>query len=458
MKQQGYKGSNRKIRIPNNWVPREDQLPLWLYLEGGGKRAIEIAHRRWGKDDVALHFTATQVVQRVGNYWHMLPMYAQCRKSVWDAVNPRSGKRRIDEAFPLEIREKTRENDMFIGFKNGASWQLVGSDNFNALVGSPPIGIIASEWALADPLCWPYIMPILEENNGFALFITTSRGNNHAKTMLDHATQDPKWFAEVTKADRTPVFTKEQLAGIRTELVAIWGDDLGEALYQQEYMCSFEGAIMGAYFGKQIREARADNRITNVPHQTGQEVHTFWDLGVDDSTTIWFMQENGKAYHFIDYYENTGMGLEHYAKILKEKPYIYGNHHMPHDANQRELTNSELAMSKKEMAERIGIRPVLVVNRMRNMDVFMQVQVPAVRNVLSSCWFDKDKCARGINALEYFQAEFDDEKKVLKQRYLHNWCSHASTAFITFAVGYEQQAIIKPFDAKQFQNNSWMAA
>jgi hypothetical protein len=167
----------------------------------------------------------------------MLPMYAQCRKSVWDAVNPKSGLRRIDEAFPIAIREKTRENDMFIQFKNGASWQLVGSDNFNALVGSPPIGIVASEWALADPLCWPYIMPILEENNGFALFITTSRGNNHAKTMLDHAMGDEKWFAEVTKADRTPVFTSDQLENIRKELVAIWGDDLGEALFNQEYMC-----------------------------------------------------------------------------------------------------------------------------------------------------------------------------------------------------------------------------
>ena len=148
-----------RIRLPNNWEPRDYQLPLWSYLQGGGLRADVAAHRRWGKDEVALHWTATQMVQRPGSYWHMLPEASQARKAIWDAVNPHTGLRRIDEAFPPALRENTREQDMFIRFKNGATWQVVGSDNYNSLVGSPPVGVIFSEWSIARPDAWTYMRP-----------------------------------------------------------------------------------------------------------------------------------------------------------------------------------------------------------------------------------------------------------------------------------------------------------
>ena len=151
------------------------------------RRGVEVAHRRWGKDDVALHFTATQAMQVVGNYWHLLPLYSQGRKVIWNAVNPKTGKKRVDEAFPMEIRSKTLNDQMLIEFKTGSTWQLVGSDTYNTLVGSPPVGITFSEWALANPLAWAYLGPVLEENGGWALFIYTSRGANHGKTMLEHA-------------------------------------------------------------------------------------------------------------------------------------------------------------------------------------------------------------------------------------------------------------------------------
>src|SRR3712207_6376859 len=137
------------IRLPYAWSPRPYQRGLWSYLEQGGRRAVEVAHRRWGKDEVALHWTAVAAHQRVGAYWHMLPEAAQARKAIWDAVNPHTGKRRIDEAFPPVLRETTREAEMFIRMDNGSTWQVVGSDNFNSLVGSPPIGLVASEHALA---------------------------------------------------------------------------------------------------------------------------------------------------------------------------------------------------------------------------------------------------------------------------------------------------------------------
>ena len=429
-----------KVRLPNNWIPREDQMPLWAYMIEGGKRAIMVAHRRWGKDDVSLHFTATEVMQRekVGNYWHMLPQYGQARKAIWDAVNPKTGKRRIDEAFPEIIRAKTRDQDMYIQFVSGSTWQLVGSDNFNALVGSPPRGVVFSEWALADPMCWPYIQPILEENDGWALFITTSRGMNHAKTMLDYAmAEDNDWFGQIIRADDTKVFSKTQLAKIKQELITAFGDEYGETMYAQEYQCSFAGAVMGAYFSKQMSAARAEGRIGSVPWSPQHEVDTFWDLGVDDSTTIWFMQPVGKEYRFIDYYEAAGYGFEHYAKVLKEKPYVYGNHYMPHDADQRIMSSTMIAQSKREIAEQLGIRPVVTVERVRNMDIMIQVHIPAIRSVLASCWFDAAKCAHGIDALESYKAKYDEEKKILSNYPVHNWSSHGSDAFRTFAVGYK---------------------
>lgn len=437
--------AQKQVEFPVDWDPRPDQDKLWKYLINGGKRAVEVAHRRWGKDDVALHWTCCAALDRVGNYWHMLPEYNQARKVVWNAINPRTGKKRIDDAFPPWIRKGTKEQEMSVEFLNGSIWQLVGSDNYNSLVGSPPVGIVFSEWALANPMAWAYLSPIIEENNGWALFIYTSRGNNHGLTTLRHAQTTDGWFGEILPADQTPVFTKEQLETIQRDYQRMFGLELGDALFMQEYFCSFEGAQMGAYYSKQLAQARKDHRITSVPHVTGSEVHTFWDLGVDDSMSIWFMQQVVKELRFIDYYENTGYGLEHYAKVLKDKPYVYGNHYMPHDADVREMTSGTVARSRREVAESLGIKPIIVVERAKSMDMIIQVHIPAVRNIMSQCWWDEKKCEHGLSALEAYAAEYDEEKRVLTNHPAHNWSSHASDAFRTFAVGYkEAQKVNRP--------------
>jgi phage terminase large subunit len=426
------------VTIPNNgWKPREDQLPLWAYLENGGKRAVQVAHRRWGKDDVALHFTATQMMQRVGNYWHMLPEYNQARKVVWNAINPRTNMLRIDEVFPQELRKATRQQEMSITLKNGSIWQLVGSDNYNSLVGSPPVAIVFSEFALANPMCWAYLDPVLQENGGWALFIYTSRGDNHGRRMYDTARLTEGWFGQLISAEESPVFTQVQLNAILAQYRDLYGLGIGETLFNQEYMCSFEGGQVGAYYRKQILKAREDGRITSVPCVTGAEVHTFWDLGVSDAMAIWFIQAIGREFRVIDYYENTGYGLEHYAKILKEKGYLYGNHYMPHDAMDRELTNNEIALSRGEVAENLGIKPVVAVSRAKNFDIIINVHIPAVRNILAQCVFDEKKCKQGIDALENYHAEYDEQKKILGPRPVHDWSSHAADAFRVFAIGYE---------------------
>jgi hypothetical protein len=176
-----------EINIPYNWKPRSYQRKLWNYLASGGKRAVALWHRRAGKDDVCLHWAAVSVMEKPATYWHMLPEAAQARKAIWEAVNPHTGIRRIDEAFPHEIRETTREQEMMIKFKNGATWQVVGSDNYNSLIGSPPYGVIYSEWSVGDPSSWAYLRPILAENGGWAMFIYTARGKNHGYSMYNIA-------------------------------------------------------------------------------------------------------------------------------------------------------------------------------------------------------------------------------------------------------------------------------
>ena len=168
------------------------------WVTGKHKRLIEVAHRRWGKDEIALNATRHLAMQRPATYWHCLPEYGQGRKAIWQAVNPHTGKRRIDEAFPPEIVKNRLNNEMFIELVNGSTWQLIGSDRYDTTVGSGPAGIVYSEWALANPSAWGYHRPMVEENNGWAAFITTPRGDNHAASMYRMAKGNPNWFAEVS--------------------------------------------------------------------------------------------------------------------------------------------------------------------------------------------------------------------------------------------------------------------
>jgi hypothetical protein len=256
-------------------------MPLWVYLERGGLRADVAAHRRWGKDDIALNWTARACHQRIGTYWHLLPEASQARKAIWDAINPHTGKRRIDEAFPEALRAQTLNNEMFIRFKCGSSWQVIGSDNYNSLVGSPPIGITFSEWQLARPEAWTYMRPILAENGGWALFLWTSRGRNHAVRAFEARERDKaNWFTQKSTALETSVFTVEQLDRERQELIDEAGsEEEGDAKFRQEYLVDFDAAVPGSYFGAQIKLATDEGRIGAYSHIPSLKVDTAWDIG-----------------------------------------------------------------------------------------------------------------------------------------------------------------------------------
>lgn len=415
------------IKLPNKWQPRTYQLKSWTYLENGGKRAFLVWHRRAGKDEICLHWMACAAMQKPATYWHMLPEAAQARKAIWEAINPHTGVRRIDEAFPHEIRETTREQEMVIRFVNGSTWQVIGSDNYNSIVGSPPYGVVFSEWALADPFAWAYLRPILAENGGFALFITTPRGKNHAKKMYEGAIGDPGWYVETLTVDETDVFSPEQLERELNELIRENGYEIGKAIFQQEYKCSFSAAVLGAYYGKELEDAHKQGRITVVPHDPAYPVDTAWDLGKDTHMAVWCIQTIGYQHRIIDFV--TGVGaLPETVKALKEKGYTWGRHYLPHDAEPEQIGTGR---SLKETIQSLGLRNTVVVPQQSVAD-----GINATRLMLPKCAFDKEKCAYGIEALENYQAEWDQRLKRLKDKPRHDWASHPADALRYFATGY----------------------
>lgn len=427
------------IRLPNGWSPRPYQLPSWKAWEAGCRRELLIWHRRAGKDDVALHKAAVAAHMRPATYWHMLPEYAQARKAIWNAVNPHTGKRRIDEAFPKALRASTNEQEMFIRFKTGSTWQVVGSDRYDSLVGTPPAGVVLSEWALANPAAWAYLAPILAENGGWASFITTPRGRNHVKTMLDMARSDPAWFTEVLTVEDTGAITLEAIEQQRTEYHSIYGIEQGDALIEQEYWCSFEAAILGAYWGKEMMRAERDGRICSLAHDPSQPVHTAWDLGVGDSTVIWMFQVLAGGVHVLGWYEAHGEGAGHYARMLtdigEERGWTWGDDWVPHDAKVREWGGGKTRIETLIALKR---RPRLVPAHS------LADGINAARKTLATTRFDETGCAGGLEALRQYRREWDDKNKVFRETPKHDWCSHSADAFRYLAMAWRQIKVAPP--------------
>jgi phage terminase large subunit len=428
------------ISLPYNYTPREYQLPLLSALDQGYKRLVCVWHRRAGKDKTLINIIAKKMFERVGSYYYFFPTYNQGRKIIWNGMD-REGFKFIHH-IPQELIKRIDNSQMLIETINGSIFQVVGTDNIDSVVGTNPIGNVFSEYSLQNPRAWDFVRPILAENGGWAIFNYTPRGNNHGKALVDLAKADPAhWYCQVLTVDDTKVIPPDVLEQERLEIIK---KDGNEALFQQEYYCSFDVPIQGAYYGTQLLLAEKQGRVTNVPWEPSIPVNTYWDLGINDTTAIWFEQTVGHEIRLIDYYETSGEGLSHYAKILREKPYIYGRHVGPHDIEIRELTNG---VSRKETARQMGI----------NFEVAPKLSVEegidATRNILAKCWFDKAKTERGLNALKSYHKVWDEENKVYKNRPEHDWSSNGSDGFRMMGVSYRPNVVDEPVpdDTKMFQ-------
>ncbi len=423
----GAKASAAKQGFPLDWQPREHQVSLWDALLSGVKRADVVAHRRWGKDEVALHWAAWSAWTRPGSYWHLLPEQAQGRKAIWDAVNPHTGKRRIEEAFSPVMKPTFHEGEMQVVLENGATWQVLGSDNYNSLVGASTAGVVMSEWALARPEAWSYIRPILLENDGWALFLWTPRGRNHAARAFEARRLDPEWFCLKSPATSTRVFTPEQLDRERREMISELGSvEEGEARFASEYLVDFDAAAPGTYYASLLADAEREGRIGRVPVDPALRVDTAWDLGIDDYTAIWFFQQIGREVRVVDYFETNGIGL---AEIVREalgaRPYLWGAHHLPHDVMVREMTSGR---SRFDTLGSLGLSGVEV-----GAATDPEERINAARLMIPTCWFDAERCATGLERLRAYRKRWNRATRSYAGP-LHDEASHGADAFGEFAL------------------------
>ncbi|TGT36206.1 hypothetical protein [Mesorhizobium sp. M8A.F.Ca.ET.165.01.1.1] len=435
------------IQLPNaGWRPRWYQKKAWDTWEQGCKRQLLFWHRRAGKDEINLNMHAVSAHERPGTYWHMLPEASQARKAIWNAVNPHTSKRRLFEAFPEALIDNMNDNEMFIRFKVGSTFQVVGSDNFNSLVGSPPVGITFSEWALAKPAAWAYLSPILAENGGWASFITTPRGKNHAKGMLD-ATKgnvfdrlsNPRgWFTEVLGVDATQAISEADIEEQRVIYTGLFGKEIADLLIDQEFYCSFAGALVGSYWGAEVAKAEVAGRIGKpIAVNPAYPVHTAWDLGKAANNPIWCFQVIDGAPIIVDFYEPDSEDIADWCKWLDDKGYK-GNDYVPHDILHPQWGT---ARTRLQTLKDHGRKPKMV-----GLASFAD-GVNAGRQTIKLARFaDNERVADGIEGLKAFRREWDDDKKAFRDIPVKDWAEHYASAFRYLGLAWREAivAVKKP--------------
>lgn len=346
---------------------------------------------------------------------YVAPLYKQAKDIAWQYLK--------DSIAPLRAHGATaNESELRVDLPNGGRVRLYGADNPDSLRGIYLDGAVLDEFADMNPTIWTEVLlPALADRKGWAAFIGTPKGRNSFFEICEKAKNDTDWYYGELKVSDTKLIPEEELAMMRKNMT--------QDQYDQEFECSFQAAITGSYYGRLMNEA--EERITNVPYDPVALVETAWDLGIGDSTAIWFFQQVGQEIHCIDYYEASGEGLAHYAKVLKDKPYLYSDEQiLPHDCKAKELGTGK---SREEVLNGLGIKcRILPQQRVED-------GINAARNILPRVWFDVEKCARGVEALRQYRKEWDDKLQVFKNRPLHDWTSHGSDAFRYLAMGLERR-------------------
>lgn len=437
------------IRVDSGYRPHRLQAELHMSCS---RFTVLVMHRRFGKTV----FSINHLIDRaLGNnrteprpmYAYIAPLLTQAKGVAWDYLK-RYGLRLWPQGMMPESAKN--ETELRIDLPNGARIRLFGADNPDSLRGLYFDGVVLDEVANMAPRLWSEVIrPALSDYRGWALFIGTPKGRNAFYDFyirgLSDKPEDADWTAHLHRASETGLIAADELASAR--------QDMDDDEYQQEFECSFDAAIKGAYWADALAKAREQGRICRVPIETSLPVHTFWDLGIDDCTAIWFMQQAGLETRFIDFHEMAGEGLAYYAGMLKEKGYLYGSHYLPHDVRVRSLSTGK---SRLETLESLGVTNIEVVQRTDN----IADDIQAVRNRLDSCYFDVERCADGLNALVQYRKEWDDRTKTFRNKPKHDWTSHAADAFRIFATGYSAPVAAEPEQRRYGgrRSSGWMGS
>lgn len=403
-----------KNKIETGYTPRVLQEKMHSALK---RFNVIVCHRRFGKTVFSVNEMIDQALRckrKDPQFAYVAPTYGQAERIAWDML--KSFTKDIpgieyNQAKLMCTIPRPHMNDRIKFF-------LLGAENPDTIRGMYLDGAILDEFAEMDPRVWGQVIrPALSDRMGWAIFIGTPRGQNHFYDIHQVALKNESgnWYTVVYKVSQTGIIPPEEIKGMKAEM--------SDEEYEQELECSFTAALIGAYYGKIINEIEEAGHLAKVDHDPALLVDTFWDLGVGDTTAIWFIQQYRQEIRVIDYLEMGGEGLPYYAKKLKEghrAKYNYRDHHWPFDGASRDLsTGKERSTTMREL----GVR-VTVAKRHSIED-----RIDATRRMLPKCYFDREKCERGIQALKNYQRKWDAKNKIFLDKPLHDWSSHGSDAF-----------------------------
>lgn len=407
------------IQIP--YLPREHFLP---FHESGKRWSVVVAHRRSGKSTACFnHLQRDALKVKESRYAFILPTYKQAKNVIWDIAKFYS------KVIP---NVEYNEAELTIKYPNGSRITLYGADNPDSLRGIGLWGVVFDEYSQQPSNIFTEIIrPALADHSGYAIWIGTPKGKNEFWKLYEQAKKDEDWYSSLLTVDDTKIIKEEELVDARKVMT--------EDEFLQEFYCSFEAAIKGAYYAKELSKAREEGRITIVPYDKRVLVDTYWDLGIGDATSILFMQKVGKENRLIDYYENSGEGLAHYTLVLKDKGYLYGKHVAPHDIDVKELGSGQ---SRLEIARGLGIDFEIAPK------LSVEDGINATRLRFNTLWIDEEKCARFIHCISLYHKEWDEKRGEFRNQPFHDFTSHAADALRYWAVSpnedMEEVSIIKP--------------
>lgn len=409
--------AQRSITI--QYAPRRVFLPLH---DREQRWAAIVAHRRCGKTVACINDQIRRAImldRPDGRFAYIAPLFNQAKDVAWTYLK--------QYAAPL-LAGPPNETELRVDLLNGARIRLYGADNPDRLRGIYLDGVVLDEFADMAPSVWGEVVrPLLSDRQGWATFIGTPRGHNQFYDVFDRASREPaEWLALKLRASETGILLQSELDAARR--------DMTPEQYEQEFECSFEAAIVGAYYGRDMAELDRQGRIAEVEAEVSLPVHTAWDLGIGDSTAIWFWQMVGNEIRVIDHYEASGRGIDHYAEVIHAKDYRRGIDYVPHDARVRELGSGR---TRLETMRALRLNPK-VVEAQKIMD-----GINAVRLTLPRCWFDRDRCKKGIEALKQYRADYDDKTRAFKDTPKHDWTSHSSDAFRYLCLAWREIAKVE---------------
>jgi len=417
-----------EITIPHNYAPRDYQLPLLKALDSGVDRAFCLWHRRSGKDVTLWNLMIKKAFERVGVYFYLLPTYVQAKKIIWDGIT-NDGWKMLDY-IPDALVEKKNGQELKIELKNGSIIQLIGTDKYDSIRGTNPVGCVFSEYAFQHPMAWEVIKPILRVNKGWAVFNTTPNGKNHSYDLHMAAEGNDKWFVQTLGIHQTGVVDEEDIDEERRS-------GMTEDMIQQEYYCSYEVGRIGSVYGKQLEGVQ--ERVCKLPVLKDKPVDLFLDLGRADSTAIIFMQRVGKELRVIDFIEENGRDVGFYVKELLERKYWYGNMWLPHDAfNKRMESAKTIAEQFQEGGFKIKHVPKSSIAN----------GIMEGRKIMPYVWFDEDRTINLLKALENYHYEYNQRRKMFTNNPLHDWSSHAADAFRYMAVSIGGDAVTESYESQ----------